>query len=217
MGEDTRGQAVPAAVAARGIGLEKVVQQVAVESRQGWRDWLSANHASCAGAWAVTWKKRSGGPHVPYGDLVEEALCFGWVDSLGRTVDEGRWQLLMTPRKRGSGWSRPNKERVERLVAAGLMAPAGEAVVAAAQADGSWSALDDVENLAEPDDLRAALDAAPEARRQWDVFPRSAKRGILEWLLQAKRPETRARRVRETAELAARGERANQWRGPRAR
>lgn len=192
-------------------------EHVAVESRQGWRDWLAEHHAASGGVWAVTWKKRSGGPHVPYADLVEEVLCFGWIDSLGRTLDEQRWRLLMTPRKPGSGWSRPNKERVTRLTAAGLMAPAGVAVVAAAQADGSWTALDAVEDLVEPDDLRAALDADAEARRHWDGFPRSAKRGILEWLLQAKRPETRARRVRETAELAARGERANQWRGPRAR
>jgi len=192
-----------------------VEEQFAVESRAGWHAWLDAHHATSRGVWTVTWKRRSGGPYVPYDDLVEEALCFGWVDSLGRTLDERRWQLLMTPRKVGSGWSRPNKERIERLTAAGLMAPAGAAVVAAAQADGSWSSLDAVEDLIEPDDLRAALDASPDARRHWDDFPRSAKRGILEWIMQAKRDETRARRIRETAEQAARNERANQWRGPR--
>ena len=165
----------------------------------------------------MTWKKGSGGPHVPYGDVVEEALCFGWVDSLPRKLDDQRSQLLVTPRKPGSRWSKLNRERVERLSAAGRMAPAGLAVVEAAKADGTWTALDAVEALEEPGDLRAALDAEPEARRQWDAFPRSTRRGILEWILAAKRPETRAARVRETAEQAARGVRANQWRQPGGR
>lgn len=189
-------------------------EQVTVGSRDEWRAWLSAHHASSPGIWLVTWKKGSGGPHLPYDVVVEEALAFGWIDSLGRKLDERRSQLLLTPRKRGSSWSRVNKQRVERLLAGELMAPAGHAVIDAAMADGSWSALDDVENLVEPDDLRAALDAEPEARRQWDAFPRSAKRGILEWILNARTDTTHAKRVRETAALAARGERANQWRGP---
>ncbi len=191
--------------------------QVAVDSRDAWRAWLAEQHAGSPGVWLVTWKKGSGGPHVPYGDVVEEALCFGWVDSLPRKLDAERSQLLVTPRKRGSRWSKANKERVERLVAAGRMAPAGLAAVAAAKADGTWTALDAVEALVEPGDLRAALDAEPEARRRWDGFPPSARRGILEWVLAAKRPETRARRVRETAEQAARGVRANQWRQPGGR
>jgi len=163
--------------------------------------------------WLVTWKKDSGGPYLPYDDIVEEALAFGWVDSLPRKLDDRRSMLLVTPRKPASNWSRVNKERVERLTAAGLMAPAGQAVVDAAKASGTWTALDDVENLVEPDDLRAALDADPQARRQWDAFPRSARRGILEWLLNARTAPTRAKRLEEIARLASRGERANQWRG----
>ncbi len=194
-------------------GMAAISEQVTVESREQWRAWLEAHHGSSPGIWLVTWKKASGRPHLPYDDVVEEALAFGWVDSLPRKLDDDRSQLLITPRKAGSNWSRLNKERVERLLAAGLMAPAGLAVVEAARADGSWTALDDVENLVEPEDLRAALDAEPEARRHWDAFPRSVKRGILEWLRNAKTPATREKRVRETAELAARGERANQWRG----
>jgi uncharacterized protein YdeI (YjbR/CyaY-like superfamily) len=190
-------------------------EHVHPQTRAEWRAWLEARHASSTGVWLVTWKKATGKPRVEYDDAVEEALCYGWIDSLGRTLDDERSRLLFTPRKPGSGWSRPNKQRVERLLAAGLMRPAGLAVVEAAQADGSWSSLDDVENLVEPDDLRTALDADPEARRQWDGFPRSAKRGILEWVQSAKRPETRGKRIAETAELAARGERANQWRGRR--
>ena len=131
---------------------------------------------------------------------------------MSRTVDDRRSRLLMTPRKPRSGWSRPNKERIARLEAAGLMSAAGHAAVEAARANGSWTALDAVEALEEPGDLAAALDADPDARRHWDAFPRSAKRGILEWIANAKRPATRAKRVSETARLAGRGERANQWR-----
>lgn len=193
--------------------MAPIEEQVTVETRAQWRAWLAEQAASSRGIWLVRWKKSSGHPHVPYDDVVEEALCFGWVDSLQRTLDEQRSQLMITPRKPGSNWSRSNKQRVERLLAAGLMAPAGLAAVESARRDGSWSALDEVEDLVEPGDLRAALDADPDARRQWDAFPRSARRAILEWLLGAKRPETRARRAAEIARLAARGERANSWPG----
>jgi len=165
----------------------------------------------------VTYKKASGGPYVAYGDIVEEALCFGWVDSVPRKLDAERSQLLVTPRKRGSRWSKANKARIERLTAAGLLAPAGSAAVERAKADGTWTALNAVEALTEPEDLRAALDGDSEARREWDAFPPSTRRGILEWILSAKRPETRARRVTETVTLAAEGIRANQWRQPGGR
>lgn len=197
--------------AARPSGMPQ--EQFLAESRDQWRAWLAEYHGSRSGVWLVTWKQAAGKPRLPYDEAVEEALCFGWVDSLGRALDDQRTQLLYTPRKPRSGWSRPNKRRVERLLAAGLMAPAGLAVLEAAKADESWSLLDDVENLVEPDVLRSALDDEPEARRQWDAFPRSAKRGILEWLQNAKREATRDQRVAEIVELAARGERANQWRG----
>ncbi len=187
-------------------------EQVAVESRAQWRAWLQERHQQSPGVWLVTYKKAAGERYLPYADQVEEALCFGWVDSVSRGVDEQRSSLLMTPRKPKSGWSRPNKERIERLLAAGLMAPAGLAAVEAARASGTWTALDAVERLEEPAELARALDADADARRHWDAFPRSAKRGILEWISNAKKPETRARRVAETARLAARDERANQWR-----
>ena len=177
-----------------------------------WRAWLAEHHGRRDGVWLVTWRVGSGGPRITYEEAVEQALCFGWVDSRPRALDERRTMLWFAPRKPGSGWSRPNKQRVERLLAAGLMAPAGRAVVERAQADGSWALLDAVEDLVVPDDLAAALAAHPPAAASWDAFPRSVRRGILEWIVQAKRPGTRAERVRETAEKAQLGERANQWR-----
>ena len=181
-------------------------------SRAEWRAWLEQNHTATAGVWLITYKKATGQPRVEYDDAVEEALCFGWIDSKPNKLDDDRSMLWFAPRKPGTGWSKPNKERVERMLAAGLMAPAGLAKVEAAQQDGSWSALDAVEALVIPPDLEAALDANPPAQQHWDAFPRSVKRGILEWIANSKRPETRARRVAETAELAAQNKRANQWR-----
>ena len=179
--------------------------------RASWRAWLVANHATSSGVHLVTWRRATGRPTVDYGDAVEEALCVGWVDSKAGKLDEDRATLWMSPRRAKSGWSRPNKERVERLIASGRMLPAGLAVIEAAKASGTWALLDDVEDLVVPDDLALALDAAPPARANWDAFPRSARRGILEWIVQAKKPETRARRIEETALKAARNERANEW------
>ena len=126
-----------------------------------------------------------------------------WIDSLAGGLDDERSRRLYTPRRAGSAWSRPNKLRVERMVQAGLMTPAGLAVVEAARADGSWSRLDSVEDLIEPPDLVAALDDDPAARRNWDAFPPSARKAMLWWIIDARRPETRARRIEETARLAA--------------
>lgn len=192
-------------------GALDAAPQVHAETREAWRAWLDAHHATTPGAWLVSWKKATGRPFVSYDDAVEEALAVGWVDSQPRTLDAGRAMRYFAPRKAGSGWSAPNKARIARLEAEGRMAPAGAAAVARARADGSWTALDAVEALVVPDDLAAALDAHDGARAHWDAFPRSARRGILEWIVQAKRAETRAGRIEETARLAARNERANQW------
>lgn len=188
--------------------------RVEIETRAQWRDWLAANHATSPGIWLVTWKKTSGGPYLAYDDIVEEALAFGWVDSQPKTVDAQRSARLLTPRKPASNWSRLNKQRVERLLAAGLMQPAGLAAVAAARANGRWTALDQTETLAEPADLAAALDADPAARPHWDTFPRSARRAILEWIGNARTDATRQARIERTVSDATRGIRANQWRQP---
>jgi uncharacterized protein YdeI (YjbR/CyaY-like superfamily) len=185
--------------------------QVQPESLAEWRAWLEHHHGRGTGVWLVTWRAGSSGPRIGYEEAVEQALCFGWVDSKGRSLDAERTMLWFAPRKRGSGWARTNKERIERLTASGLMAPAGLAVIDAAKADGSWTLLDDVENLVVPDDLAAAFDARPPAREHWDAFPRSVRRALLEWIVHAKRAETRARRIAETAEKAQVNERANQW------
>lgn len=181
-------------------------------TRAEWRAWLEQNHANDEGVWLITFKKATGKPRIDYEDAVEEALCFGWIDSKPRKLDDQRSMLWFAPRKPGSGWSRPNKERVERMLAAGRMAPAGLARVEAARIDGSWNALDAVEALEIPPDLEAAFAGEATAWENFDAFPRSAKRGILEWIANARKPETRARRIDETVTLASDNIRANQWR-----
>jgi uncharacterized protein YdeI (YjbR/CyaY-like superfamily) len=193
-----------------GRSMSTNYESIQIESRTEWRAWLGEHHRNSPGVWVVTYKKNSPGPYVSYDEIVEEALAHGWVDSKGRRLDEERSQLLVTPRKPASKWSRPNKKRVERLTKAGLMTQAGIDAVEVAKARGTWSALDAIEDLIEPDDLRDALDRDPSARRNWDAFPRSTKRATLEWIAGAKKAPTRARRVGRTVELAAQNIRLNQ-------
>ncbi len=179
--------------------------------RAAWRAWLVANLETSTGAYLVTWRRTTGKPAVTYEEAIEEALCVGWVDSTARKLDDERSMLWFTSRRPRSAWSRPNKKRVERLLAVGLMLPAGLAAIEESKRRGTWSLLDEVEDLVVPDDLALAFAASPPARANWDAFSRSARRGILEWIVQARRPETRARRIEETATLAASDEKANQW------
>jgi uncharacterized protein YdeI (YjbR/CyaY-like superfamily) len=192
-------------------------EHVVIEDQAQWRAWLDANHGTSPGIWLVTWKKASGRRSLAYDAIVEEALAYGWVDSRPRSIDDRRSARLLTPRRPASNWSARNKARVEQLTAAGRMHAAGLAAVAAAKANGAWTALDETETLTEPADLAAALDATPGARRNWEAFPRSARRAILEWITNAKTAATRQARIQRTADDAARNIRANQWRQPAGR
>lgn len=178
--------------------------------RAAWRAWPAANHATAAGVWAVTYRRVAGKP-VVYDDLVEEALCYGWIDSRPGKLDDERTMLRFTPRKRSSAWSRPNKERVERLIANGSMTAAGLRLIGVARADGSWDALNDVEELRVPDDLAAALAGDAMAARGFEAMSASMKKPILFWVSSAKRPETRARRVAEILRYVAVGRSPLEW------
>jgi uncharacterized protein YdeI (YjbR/CyaY-like superfamily) len=182
-------------------------------SAADWRAWLEANHDTARGVWVVSWRAQGAGREpVAYEDQVLEALAFGWIDATTRRLDDERRMQYFAPRKPGSGWARSNKARVERLRAEGRMTPAGEAVVERAVADGSWTLLDDVEALVVPDDLAAAFERHAGSRAKWEAFPPSSRQMSLWWIRQAKRPETRARRVQETARLAADGLRVDESR-----
>ncbi len=178
------------------------------ETRAAWRAWLSAHHASERGVWLCSWRSPTGRPACPYADAVEEAICFGWIDSTVNVLDEERALQLMTPRKPKSAWTRLNRRRAADMEAAGLMTDAGRAVVAAAQRSGWWTIYDPVEDLIEPSELASALDAVPAARSHWDSFPPSARKMMLWWVVSAARPETRQQRVAATVAEAEAGRRA---------
>ncbi len=185
---------------------------VQFEKRAEWRAWLEANHATTDGAWLVTWRKTSGRPVLDYEDAIQEALCFGWVDNRPGPVDEQRVKLYFAPRRERSTWSASNKARVERLIAAGLMRPAGLAAIERAKANGSWTSLDAVERAEVPDDLAAALAADPAAEANFAAFTLSIRKLFLAWVASARRPATRDARIAETVRLAAANELLPQWR-----
>lgn len=188
------------------------LQQYYAKDRKTWRDWLEKNHAISPGVWLVYYKKQTGKPSVSDDEAIEEALCFGWVDSRPNVLDDERFMKLFSPRKPQSPWSKLNKQRVEKLLAEGLMAPAGLAKIEAAKRDGSWDSYDAIESLTIPIDLQQALAANTTAQNNFAAFPPSSKKNILWWIASAKQPETRRKRVEETVALAAQNIKANHYR-----
>jgi uncharacterized protein YdeI (YjbR/CyaY-like superfamily) len=176
--------------------------------RAAWRAWLAANHDSARGVWVAAWRKISGRDSVAYEALVEEALCFGWIDSTVNVLDDERALQLMTPRKPKSSWTRLNRNRVAALESQGRMTDAGRRAVETAKANGSWTAYDAVEDLIEPEDLADALDASPAARIAWDGFPPSARKQMLWWVVSAAKPATKAKRIATIVIEANQGRRA---------
>ena len=172
------------------------------KDRAAWRRWLERHHATGEPVSLALLKKGSTAPGVTYEEAVLEALCFGWIDSTAAPVDEDHYAVRMSRRKPTSGWSAVNKRRIERLLAEGRMAPPGLAAIETAKANGTWEKLDASHALAVPKDLASAFRRHAGSKRNFDAFPPSSRRMILEWIAQAKRPETRAERIEETARLA---------------
>lgn len=189
-----------------GMGLDDR-EQVLVTSRAELRAWLEENADTSPGIWLVTYKRASGRSAPSYDDIVEEALCFGWIDATLRTRDEHTSMLLLSPRKPRSTWAATNKARVERLVAAGRMTERGFRAIQVAKANGSWSLLDSVDRLEVPADLAAALESRPPARATFDGFPPGARKQALWFIISARRPQTRAARIEKVVAAAAEGRR----------
>lgn len=181
-----------------------------IRARPDLRAWLATNHATAKSVWLASYKKHHP-DYLAYEPQVEELLCWGWIDSVTRALDADRSMILIAPRNPKSAWSAINKAHVERARASGAMTPAGEAKIAAAQANGQWDFLNDVDALIAPDDLLAALDATVQ-RAFWDAIPRSVKRGTLEWIKTAKTPETRQKRIKDMTDSAAQGLRPSPFR-----
>lgn len=181
-------------------------EKVSAADAAAWRAWLEANHESASGVWLLN-VRGVASDGIGYEDAVRHALCFGWIDGPVRTFAENSVGQWFSPRRRGSGWAATNKARLAELESAGLLAPAGIRVIAAAKADGSWTVLDGPEAGIEPDEFAAALDAVPAARAAWDAFPKSVKKQGLTLIATAKRAETRAARIAKIVADAAEGKR----------
>jgi len=191
----------------------KELQQIFIESAIELRQWLHKNHYKKESVWLVRWKKETGKPYLEYSDIVDQLLCFGWVDSLPRKLDDEKTMLRISPRNPKSNWSGINKRKVERLIKDNLMEPPGLQLVETAKKNGRWNFLDDVEQLIIPPDLKDALAKTPNAKYYYDRFPDSSKRGILEWIKNAKQATTREKRILETAAKAAQNLKANHPKG----
>lgn len=177
------------------------------ETREQWRAWLEVNHAVAKGVWLCSWRS-SDRARCAYPDVVAEAICFGWIDSTVNVLDDDRALQLLTPRRAKSPWTRLNRQRFADMEAAGLMTDAGRHTADQAKASGWWTVYDPVEDLLEPLDLSAALDASASARRAWERFPPSARKQMLWWIISAARADTRAQRIATTVSKASIGERA---------
>ena len=178
------------------------------ETRAQWRSWLEHNCDTAPGVWLCSWRSITGRPTCPYPEVVEEAICFGWIDSTVNRLDDDRGLQLLTPRKPKSSWTRLNRQRAADMEAAGLMTDVGRKAIEVARNNGWWTIYDPVEDLMEPDHLAKALDANAAARIAWDGFPPSARKMMLWWVISAARDETRAKRIATIVAKAAIGQRA---------
>lgn len=183
--------------------FDETLETVYASDRQGWRQWLEQNHRTSPGIWLIYYKVKSGKPSIQYSEAVKEALCFGWIDSKVKSLDEDRYQQVFTPRKPKSVWSQLNKQYIEELIQQGQMTPAGLEKINAATQDGSWTSLDEIEALTLPLDLRQALEANNTAKQNFTALSRSTKKNILYWISSAKRPETRLKRIEQAVSSVA--------------
>lgn len=173
-----------------------------LKNRKEWRDWLLKNHVEAPSVWVVYYKKNSNKSSISYDEAVEEALCFGWIDSKAKPIDEEKYMQFFSKRKPKSVWSKLNKERIEKLEKQDLIMPAGWKMIEIAKENGYWNLLDEAEAWIIPDDMEAAFSNSPDAKEYFLGLSKSDRRNILQWLVLAKRPETRQNRINEIVELA---------------
>jgi uncharacterized protein YdeI (YjbR/CyaY-like superfamily) len=192
--------------------LKEGIKTFYAKSQKEWRKWLEKNHQSEKSVWLIIYRKESGTPSVYYPEAVDEAICFGWIDSKPNKRDDESYYQFFAKRNPKSNWSKVNKGKVAMLLANGQIAPAGLEAIETAKHNGTWTALDKVEELEIPTDLQKAFDTNKTAFAYFDKFARSSKRGILEWIMNAKRLETRQARIDETVKLASKNIKANHYR-----
>jgi uncharacterized protein YdeI (YjbR/CyaY-like superfamily) len=172
-------------------------------SRQDWRQWLMENHGTQQSVWLVYYKKSADVATISWSEAVDEALCFGWIDSTRRSLGDDKFMQFFCKRKPKSAWSKINKEKVERLMRDGLIEKAGLECIETAKRNGSWSISDDVEETRVPQDLADAFKEHSGSADFFQNLSRSVRKMILQWITTAKRPETRQKRIKDVAESAA--------------
>ncbi len=187
-------------------------EKIYAKDRAAFRKWLEQNHATKPGFWLVYYKKNSGKPSISYPEAVKEALCFGWIDSKVNAIDDERYMQVFTPRKAKSVWSALNKKYIAELLEQNLITPAGLKAIEVAKQNGQWESLDKVETLEIPDDLAKAFKKNKTAKANFEKFPPSSRKLILQWIASAKRDETRQKRIEETVMLASQNIKANHYR-----
>ena len=191
--------------------LKNGIKTFHAKTRKDWRNWLEKNHESEKSIWLIIYKKECNTKSVYYPEAVDEALCFGWIDSKPNKRDKESYYQFFSKRNIKSNWSKVNKDKVSKLIKEGLMHSSGLKMIELAKKSGTWNALDEVESLKVPEDLNVLFQKNRIALQNWEAFPPSSKRGILEWILNAKKAETREKRIEETVSLAADNIRANHY------
>ena len=182
---------------------EKEIQTFYPTSRKNWRDWLQKHHTKKQSIWLICYKIKSGMPTISWSEAVDEALCFGWIDSTRKSIDAEKFIQFFSKRKPKGTWSKVNKEKVLHLIENGLMTKAGFESIETAKQNGSWTILDAVEELKIPKDLEKEFETKQGSRDFFLSLSKSVRKAILQWLVLAKKEETRQKRINEIAELAA--------------
>lgn len=173
------------------------------KSKAEWRKWLEEYHESEQSIWLIYYKSSTKKPTLTWSDAVDEALCFGWIDSTKKTIDDERYMQYFSKRKPKSNWSKINKDKVTQLIADNQMTKVGFESIETAKQNGSWTLLDDVEALVVPEDLKNELAKDQTATSYFDNLSKSSKKILLHWVHSAKRPETRQKRISEICESAS--------------
>lgn len=188
------------------------IDTICPRSKKEWRAWLQKNHVLKQSVWLIYHRKNSGVPTITWSEAVDEALCFGWIDSKKQTIDDEKYRQFFSKRKADSTWSKINKDKVAQLIDDGLMTQAGLDSIAIAKKNGSWTFLDTIEALEVPTDLNKELKKHGGAKKYFNSLSNSKKKILLYWVLSAKRPETRQKRITEIAEFAGQGLMPKQFR-----
>ena len=169
----------------------KEAEEFCPKNQEDWRNWLSKNHSNKTAVWLIFYKKKSPNYNLSWSESVDEALCFGWIDSTKRAIDNNQYKQYFSKRKAKSNWSRINKDKVKNLIEKGLMREAGYKSIDIAKENGSWTILDNIEALVMPEELKAKLTDYKDAMEYFDSLSKSVKKGLLYWVVSAKRKETK--------------------------